>query len=91
MVKVGDRIGAIQKADEKTVHLFGYGVYDGEFVPDEDGFLKQNGITNPRFTLDDGSIMWGYKCWWGPEAQIQEMISERKVILVNPEDLENVD
>jgi hypothetical protein len=29
----GTRVGAILKADEKTVHLLGYGTYDGDLEP----------------------------------------------------------
>lgn len=35
---------------------------------DEDGHpdpLEPN-YTNPKITLDDGTIIWGYECWWKP-------------------------
>lgn len=32
-IEVGSRVGAILKADKETVHLLGYGVYDGEQEP----------------------------------------------------------
>lgn len=30
------------------------------------------GISNPKITLDDGTVLWGMECWWEfvkPEAQ----------------------
>lgn len=24
--------------------------------------------TNPKIVLDDGEVVWGCECWWGPEA-----------------------
>lgn len=33
-------------------------------LPDE--FAMYPGHTNPRIELDDGSIIWGYECWWKP-------------------------
>jgi hypothetical protein len=23
--------------------------------------------TNPKIVLDDGAVVWGAECWWGPE------------------------
>lgn len=64
-IKPGTRVGAIKKSSKKTVHLFGYGVYDGDhphaFFDDEPDFE----IDSPRITLDDGRTVWGCECWWG--------------------------
>jgi len=24
--------------------------------------------TNPKIILDDGEVVWGAECWWGPES-----------------------
>lgn len=24
--------------------------------------------TNPKIVLDDGEVVWGCECWWGPES-----------------------
>lgn len=24
--------------------------------------------SNPKIILDDGEVVWGCECWWGPEA-----------------------
>ncbi len=74
---VGTRVGAWLKADHATVHLLGYGVYDGTF---------ETIVTmepNPRITLDNGKIVWGYECWWGPEERMKKSISNRTVINVD--------
>lgn len=71
---VGDRVGAIMKADAAEVHLFGYGVYQGDVLND------YMGVPNPKITLDNGGVVWGYQCWWGKEAKIKKIIGHRKVI-----------
>lgn len=78
---VGARVGAIQSADEDTVQLYGYGVYDGEHPPFED----MPGFKNPRITLDNGKQVWGMQCWWGSEEQIRNHIGDRDVIIVEPQ------
>ncbi len=35
---------------------------------------------NPRITLDDGRVVWGCECWWGPEDQIRAKIGGRTVV-----------
>lgn len=73
---IGMRVGAIQKMDEETVHLFGYGVYDGDLeVPDNPGWF------NPRITLDSGKIVWGYQCWWGSEGEVKSIIANKTTII----------
>ena len=79
-MNIGDRVGAVLSASEDTVNLLGYGVYDGDHVPDEEPFHSL-GITNPKITLDNGNVVWGYQCWWGPEDRVKnEMIGDRKVV-----------
>jgi hypothetical protein len=78
MRKVGDRVGAIQKGDEKEVHLFGYGVYEGDQICPDLGF------PNPKILLDSGLVVWGFECWWGSEEKIKKMIGNKKIIIVEP-------
>jgi hypothetical protein len=84
MTKIGERIGAIQKADQTAVWFFGYGVYAGDEVPPS-GFLHDLDRPNPKLQLDNGDVVWGYESWWGPEDQIKEVIGDRQVIIVEPE------
>lgn len=62
-----------------------------EFLEQEVDRMMANGdlkedfeyvTTNPQIQLDDGSIIWGYQCWWGPEDAIRAKIGNRKVINV---------
>ena len=76
MTEVGARVGAIQSADELEVRLYGYGVYDGDKEHPDLGF------PNPRITLDDGRIVWGCECWWGPEEKVKKLIGKRAVKIV---------
>ena len=35
---------------------------------------------NPRITLDNGRVVWGCQCWWGPEESIRRRIEGLKII-----------
>ena len=83
MREVGVRVGAICSADENTVRLFGYGVYDGDHVPPDDVGL---GHPNPRITLDNGKVVWGCECWWASEERIKRAVGDRAVVIVDPEE-----
>lgn len=61
------------------MHLLGYGTYDGDMVPDVQPF-KSMQIANPKITLDDGRVVWGFQCWWGPEERIKAMEATRTVV-----------
>jgi hypothetical protein len=80
-MKVGDRVGAILGGKGDTVKFFGYGVYEGDFVPKEAvGFMAEIAAEsehpNPRIRLDDGKAVYGCECWWGPEEAIKEQIAK---------------
>ena len=32
----------------------------------KEGLAEKMGDGNVRITLDDGTIIWGYECWWEP-------------------------
>jgi hypothetical protein len=88
MTKVGSRVGAILSTDKDTVNFIGYGVYVGDEVPDKDaaGFcegLREHGLVNPKIVLDDGTVVWGGECWWGPEEQIKKKMVGMKVVQVD--------
>jgi hypothetical protein len=31
---------------------------------EQNAFCPELGRNNPRITLDDGAVIWGYQCWW---------------------------
>ena len=33
--------------------------------------------THPKIVLDDGQVVWGPECWWGPEASYPKFRGER--------------
>lgn len=80
-MRIGERVGAVRKADDETVYLLGYGTYDGNHVPPS-GWLHELGIANPRITLDDGRVVWGHECWWGSEEEVRAGIGDRRVEIV---------
>lgn len=79
IMEKGGRVGAVLGSEEKVVQFLGYGVYEGDFVPAEAvGFmadaLRENDITNPKIRLDNGRIVYGCECWWGPEGAVKKRI-----------------
>lgn len=34
---------------------------------------------NPKIELDNGDVVWGYQCWWGPEERFEEIARGRTV------------
>jgi hypothetical protein len=79
MTKVGSRVGAILGTEGKNVKLLGYGVYEGDFVPDQScggmgAILSEAGIINPRIKLDSDKFVYGCECWWGPEDLVKAKI-----------------
>lgn len=85
MREVGSRIGAVLKADEKTIHFIGFGVYGGEEVPPENisPLLHEIGLKNPKLIMDDGQVAWGCECWWASEEKAKQMIGNRTVVMVD--------
>lgn len=78
---IGERVGAMLKSDEHTVWLIGYGTYQGEHVPPPE--ILDLGIPNPKLVMDDGTVVWGCECWWGPEREVRGRLDGRKVVMVD--------
>lgn len=79
----GTRVGAVMSADDKAVKFFGWGTYAGHEVPGPEvgGFmgtlLREMKMVNPKINLDDGKVVWGCECWWGPEEKVRAMLDGR--------------
>ena len=50
---------------------------------------ETDNFTNPRIRLDNGKIVWGMMCWWGPEDKIKKSIEGKKVIEVPVPEMKN--
>lgn len=92
MAKAPYRVGAVLSSNEEHVSFLGWGEYVGDEVPpantDPESFmtlLHENDIPNPKIVLDNGSVVWGCQCWWGPEQKILDWIDNRKVVIVDIE------
>lgn len=83
--QIGQRVGALLCLHDTVAELFGYGVYEGEFVPPRDinEILHEAEIPNPRIKLDDGKTVWGCECWWGPEEQFKSNLAEYEIKIVD--------
>lgn len=89
--EVGQRVYAVRNADNENVYLYGYGEYIGT-QPTEDDLTMDTpfgpqtmpkGTPNPQIKLDDGSVLWGYECWWGPEDGFTKKFGSKKVVTVS--------
>lgn len=72
-VQVGDRVIALRNAsnESKTAYIYGVGTYQGELVPEHESIFKAAGMKNPAIKLDNGSMVYGFECWWGPEDAVR--------------------
>ena len=91
---VGARVGALSHGEEDRLYLFGYGVYLGELYPPlgTPGLFgtdaSELGVRNPCIKLDNGKIVWGCQCWWGPEEAIKKkVITSSEVLGILPKPL----
>ncbi len=81
-------MGAVLSANQKEVKLLGFGVYEGDFVPEADApgwmtqILRDSGVRNPRIRLDDGRTVYGCQCWWGLEDSVKASFGDRTVVTV---------
>jgi len=87
--QAGERVGAILGAKGKLVEFLGYGIYEGDFDPDDPNYIpnpvgdtanmaKGFHLLNPRIKLDNGKIVWGCECWWGNENAIKSQLEKYK-------------
>lgn len=80
--EIGTRVGALLSADEKTstAYLLGYGTYEGDQIPPPELNVRFFGILidhpNPCIKLDNGKLIFGCECWWGPEDAIKERVAK---------------
>ena len=88
MARPGDRVGAVSHGKDGILYIFGYGTYEGDFVPDESAVgwaaeaAREVGVTNPKIRLDSGKTVWGCECWWGSEKAIQARCGQAKGVVV---------
>lgn len=87
--RAGERVGAVfATAKDGVVEMLGYGVYEGDFVPVEGGgwmaaALKEAQVPNPRIRLDNGDVVYGCECWWGPEESVKERVAGHPIRTVS--------
>lgn len=82
MMKRGTRVFALSSAnaDEKEVLFLGLGVYVGDEIPGPEAgglaaWAHKAGEVNPKLVLDDGTVVWGGECWWGPEEDFKRVFT----------------
>jgi hypothetical protein len=89
-MKKQKRVGAISSIKDGKMELFGYGVYEGDKIPETDNVkffgtsLKELNISNPCILLDSGERVYGCECWWASEKQVKEMEKECHIVEIVP-------
>lgn len=66
MIRVGTKVVIIDDCRPGHSATGKNGVYEGEFlvsIKDANGLVE---FPNPRFRLEDGSVIYGIECWWKP-------------------------
>lgn len=82
--EIGERVGAILKADKEQVWFLGFGVYEGWKLPPPElgvtfmGFPAEH--ESPQIRLDSGDLVFGCECWWGGEAAVGKQLDGKTVI-----------
>lgn len=74
----GTRVGAfVDRTSEGVVRFLGFGQYVGDEIPPREGgpsltnMLYEAQRANPKIVLDNGDIVWGCECYWGPEDHMK--------------------
>ena len=80
----GMRVYAFKSCKQNIINFYGFGTYLGDFNPPD--FEDFPGYTNPKIQLDNGHIVWGCECWWGPEEEFKKFAEGKEIIVVEPED-----
>jgi hypothetical protein len=91
-MKKGDRVGAVLGIDGDVAEFLGYGIYDGEAVPQEAvgsfaKMLQETGMTNPKILLDSGKVVYGCECWWDSEKEIKTRLEACKIVLMDIDEI----
>lgn len=69
------RVCAMRNSNSETAFVYGYGVVT-------EAFNEDLGFMNPKITLDNGGVVWGYECWWFDVERAKEIIGDRKIEFV---------
>ena len=65
----GDRVGAISHADDDKIYIFGFGVYEGKFIPPKEVGGFNLGIPNTSWTSSGNKRPPSY---WHPDLSEME-------------------
>lgn len=83
---IPQRVFAIQKADKENVWSYGIGNYTGDVLPtkEENPLLNMLNLKNPKIELDNGGVVWGFECWWGPIEKYERICENKNIIEIKP-------
>ena len=84
-MEIGDRVTTILNINDTTVETFGEGVFDGYSIPEGAVGCKaelalNNKCESPRIKLDQGGVVFGCECWFGPPVSFGERKVEKAIL-----------
>lgn len=94
-MEINERVGAVASRIGNKAVIFGYGIYEGNKIPDTDDVtffgqsLKQIGLSNPCILLDSGERVYGCECWWGAEDKVKENLKDCEIEIITPSQYRN--
>lgn len=85
------RYAVLQKIGNKEAHLYGYGVPDGESIPDVEcipcRIEQAGGRVCGRVKLEDGTVVFSAESYIMPEEHFKEIVAKNNLTIV-PANLE---
>jgi hypothetical protein len=89
---IGDRVVAVRSIGEGELHIYGKGIYEGEFRLAKEDTLGMSGVIRrnddlpvaPRVLLDSGERVWGFlECQILPENLLSKAADGKNVVEVS--------
>jgi hypothetical protein len=76
---IGEHVLIIDDCRDGGIATGQIGIYEGYFDP-ETGTQVTDWPGNPRIRLQDGSVIWGYECWWTPVRVAGPLPDEQRAL-----------
>ena len=74
---------AIRDSQDGVLNIYGAGTYVGDVdLPEYAGGFNF-GQSNPKIELDNGKVVFGCECWWGPEEHLREKYADYQFMEVD--------
>lgn len=93
--RVKERVTAAICVKNGKALIAGHGNYVGDVVPPPGVALMgielhELGHKNPKIELDNGNVIWGCQCWWGPETKMAEEMTGLEIVELTSNQLDEI-